>query len=200
MTLAATLRQARVLAILRRPDIGEVVIELFDQLYAAGVRAMEVTLDQADAVAALERLVSHAPADVAVGAGTVLTPDLLDATVAAGAAYAVCPHLDPALVERGLAAGLPVIPGVATATEVLAARNAGAEVLKLFPAGPLGIAYLRALRGPFPDVAFLPTGGIKIDDVPGWLDAGAVCVGLGSGLVGADGVDPRIADLLGAAP
>jgi 2-dehydro-3-deoxyphosphogluconate aldolase / (4S)-4-hydroxy-2-oxoglutarate aldolase len=200
MSLAATLRQARVLAILRRPDIGEVVIELFDQLYAAGVRAVEVTLDQADAVAALERLVSHAPADVAVGAGTVLTPDLLDATVAAGAAYAVCPHLDAALVERGLAAGLPVIPGVATATEVLAARNAGAEVLKLFPAGPLGIAYLRALRGPFPDVAFLPTGGIKIDDVPGWLDAGAVCVGLGSGLVGADGVDPRIEDLLGAAP
>jgi Entner-Doudoroff aldolase len=196
VTLRESLERARVLAILRRADIGEVVLDLFEQLHTAGVRAVEVTLDRPEAPDALRRLVEHAPPDTIVGAGTVLTTDQVDAVADAGGSFVVCPHVDPRLIERGLARDVPVVPGVSTATELVAARAAGAEVLKLFPAGPLGIPYLRSLLGPFRDAAFVPTGGIAVDDVPAWLEAGAICVGLGGALVGSDGVDPRLAEVL----
>lgn len=196
MTLRASLEQARVLAILRRADIGEVVLELFAQLHAAGVRAVEVTLDRPEAPEALRRLVGHAPPDTIVGAGTVLTTDQVDLVADAGGSFVVCPHVHPRLIERGLARGAPVIPGVSTATEIVTALSAGAEVLKLFPAGPLGIPYLRALLGPFRDAAFVPTGGIAVDEVPAWIEAGAICVGLGGALVGPNGVDPKLGEVL----
>ena len=96
--------------------------------------------------------------------------------------------------------GVPVVPGVSTATEIVANRAARAEVLKLFPAGPLGIPYVNAPLGPFRDAAFVPTGGIALEDVPAWLEAGAICVGMGGGLVGSGGVDPRVRDLLTSTP
>jgi 2-dehydro-3-deoxyphosphogluconate aldolase / (4S)-4-hydroxy-2-oxoglutarate aldolase len=200
LTLRDALERARVLAILRRPNIADEVLDLLEQLHGAGVRAVELTLDQPDAPAALRRLVEHAPADTVVGAGTVLAVEQVDMVADAGASFAVCPHLDVRLVERGLAHGVPVVPGVSTATEIVAARAAGAEVLKLFPAGPLGIPYLNALLGPFRDAAFVPTGGIALEDVPAWLEAGAICVGMGGGLVGSDGVDPRVRDVLTSSP
>ena len=196
MTVRGPLEQARVLAILRRPDIADVVLDVLERLHEAGVRAVEVTLDQPGAPAALRRLVEDSPPDTVVGAGTVLAAAQVDMVAEAGASFAVCPHLDTALIERGVARGLPVIPGVATATEIVTAMAAGAEVLKLFPAGALGIPYLKALLGPFRDAAFVPTGGIGIDDVPAWIDAGAICVGLGGALVGSGGVDPRIGEVL----
>jgi 2-dehydro-3-deoxyphosphogluconate aldolase / (4S)-4-hydroxy-2-oxoglutarate aldolase len=76
------------------------------------------------------------------------------------------------------------------------ARTAGAEVLKLFPAGPLGVAYLRALLGPFRDAGFVPTGGIAVDEVPAWIEAGVICVGLGGALVRSDGVDPKLREVV----
>ncbi|MGZ8662436.1 MAG: bifunctional 4-hydroxy-2-oxoglutarate aldolase/2-dehydro-3-deoxy-phosphogluconate aldolase [Actinomycetota bacterium] len=196
MTLRASLERARVLAILRRADIGEVVLDLFEQLHAAGVRAVEVTLDRPEAPDALRRLVGHAPPDTIVGAGTVLTTDQVDMVADAGGSFVVCPHVDPRLIERGLARGVPVVPGISTATEIVTARTAGAEVLKLFPAGPLGIPYLRALLGPFRDAAFVPTGGIAVDEVPVWIEAGAICVGLGGALVRSDGVDPKLGEVV----
>jgi 2-dehydro-3-deoxyphosphogluconate aldolase/(4S)-4-hydroxy-2-oxoglutarate aldolase len=84
---------------------------------------------------------------------------------------------------------VPAIPGVLSPTEITAAVAAGADVVKLFPASLGGPGYLAALRGPFPDVRFVPTGGIRVPDVPTWLEAGAVCVGLGGSLVG--GSPPR---------
>lgn len=197
MSLEDALRRARVLAILRRADIGTTVLALFDQLYEAGIRAVEVTLDQPQSLDALRRLVAHAPPDVVVGAGTVVTSGHIDAVVDAGASFLVCPHLDESLIAHAAERGLPVLPGVTTGTEVAAARRAGATIVKLFPGGPLGPAYLRALRGPFPDVPFVPTGGIDVADVPGWLEAGALCVGIGGSLFAAGGVDRALGEVLG---
>jgi 2-dehydro-3-deoxyphosphogluconate aldolase / (4S)-4-hydroxy-2-oxoglutarate aldolase len=196
MTLRASLERGRVLAILRGPGIGKVVLDLLEQLHAAGVRAVEVTLDRPEAPDALRRLVEHAPPDTVVGAGTVLTTEQVDTVADAGASFVVCPHVDPRVIKRGLDRGVPVIPGIATATEVVTARAAGAEVLKLFPAGPLGISYMKALLGPFRDAAFVPTGGIAVDEVPAWIEAGALCVGLGGALVGPGGVDPWVGEVL----
>ena len=199
MTVRESLERVRVLAILRRSYIGEVVLDLFEALHGAGVRAVEVTLDRPEASDAFRRLVGHAPPDTIVGAGTVLTTEQVDMIADSGGSFAVCPHLDPRLIERGRARGLIVIPGISTATEIVAAQAAGAEVLKLFPAGPLGIPYMKALLGPFRDAAFVPTGGIAVDEVPAWIEAGAICVGLGGGLVGRGSVDLGVEAILRSA-
>lgn len=196
--LAEHLRAARILAILRRPDIHEVVAELTEQLVTGGVKAIEVTLDQPTSLDALVTLVDRAPDDVLVGAGTVMTVEQVDAAVDAGAAFLVCPHLDVELVERARARGVELIPGVTSGTEVARALAAGVSTLKLFPAGPLGTGYLRALRGPFRQAAFVPTGGIAAEQAGDWLEAGAVAVGLGSDLFGPEGVRDGVVRLLQA--
>jgi 2-dehydro-3-deoxyphosphogluconate aldolase / (4S)-4-hydroxy-2-oxoglutarate aldolase len=196
VSFAATLRSARIVAILRRPDIHEVVLDLCDDLHASGVRAMEVTLDQATSLDALGRLAAHAPSDMRIGAGTVMTPEHLDAASEAGATFVVCPHLDLELVRRAANRHVDILPGVTSSTEVATALAAGVATLKLFPAGPLGPDYLRALRGPFPQAAFVPTGGIRAEQVAAWLEAGAAAVGLGSDLFGPGGIHPAILDLL----
>ncbi len=197
MSFVTTLRQARIVAILRRSDIAEVVDDLGDQLFAAGVRAAEITLDQPGALHALERLVARAPAGAVVGAGTVLTVDQLDRAADLGARFVVCPHLDVELITRAHDRGVDILPGVTTPSELVTARRAGAVAVKLFPAGPLTPAYLVALRGPFPDAAVVPTGGIALHQVSDWLDAGAVAVGLGSAIGGVGGVAPEVAEVLG---
>jgi len=122
------------------------------------------------------------------------TPEEVRACADAGAAFAVSPSFSPEMVEAALEAGIEPIPGILTPTELLSARRAGAEAVKVFPAAPVGgPAFIRALRGPFPHVPLLPTGGIGLTDVEALLDAGATCVGLGATLVGAE--PPSSADL-----
>jgi 2-dehydro-3-deoxyphosphogluconate aldolase / (4S)-4-hydroxy-2-oxoglutarate aldolase len=157
---------------------------------------MEVTLDQPTSLEALRRLVAHAPEDMHVGAGTVMTVEQLDAATDAGATFLVCPHLDLQLVERAADRNVDILPGVTSSTEVATALTAGVTTLKLFPAGPLGPAYLRAMHGPFPSAAFVPTGGIRVEQVPAWLEAGALAVGLGSDLIGPNGVHEAVRELL----
>jgi 2-dehydro-3-deoxyphosphogluconate aldolase / (4S)-4-hydroxy-2-oxoglutarate aldolase len=175
----------RVLAILRyrEPcDLGAVV----DALRAGGIRSIEVT---ADTPGALDEVGRAGRDDTPIGAGTIRTLDEARAFADAGAGFLVSPGLVPEIVREGLERGVPTIPGVLSPTEIMAAGAAGANTVKLFPASLGGPGYLTALRGPFPDVRFVPTGGIAISDAPAWLEAGAVCVGLGSSLVG--GAAPR---------
>ena len=118
--------------------------------------------------------------------GTVTTPDAVRASRDAGASFVVSPACLVDVIETALEVGVEPIPGVLTATELVRAQRAGATGIKVFPAAPAGgPSYIRALRGPFPDVSLLPTGGIEPGDVPAYLEAGATCVGLGSTLVGA---------------
>ena len=180
----------RVLAILRyrEPcDLGAVV----DALRAGGIRSIEVT---ADTPGALDEVRRARREDAPIGAGTIRTLEESRAFADAGAGFLVCPGLSLEIVREGLERGVPTIPGVLSPTEVMAAVAAGANTMKLFPASLGGPNYLAALRGPFPDLRLVPTGGIAISDVPAWLEAGAVCVGLGSSLVGG-GVPRTRADL-----
>lgn len=169
----------RVLAILRyrEPCDLEAVV---DALRAGGIDAIEIT---ADTPGAMEAVATAREAGAPVGAGTIRTVEEARTFAGAGAAFLVSPGLDPQIVREGRELGVPAIPGVLSPTEVLGAVAAGATTVKLFPAR-LGIGYLAALRGPFPDVRFIPTGGIAIGDVARWLEAGAACVGLGSALAG----------------
>jgi 2-dehydro-3-deoxyphosphogluconate aldolase / (4S)-4-hydroxy-2-oxoglutarate aldolase len=175
------LRAARVIAVLRTPD-GESAVRAAEALTAGGVRAIELTFTTPGAAEALRRARELLPGDVVVGAGTIRDSVQLDAALDAGAEFLVTPHLDRALLDAMLDSGRLALPGTLTPTEVAAALDAGATAVKLFPASVVGPSYVKALRGPFPGVQVVPTGGIGPADVRPWLDAGALAVGAGGEL------------------
>ncbi len=153
-------------------------------LVEEGITAIEVTLTSAGALDAIAELTRDLPAHVTLGAGTVLDTDAAKACVDAGARFLVAPVLVPDVSAVGAGAGVPTYPGALTPTEVLTASRAGAPVVKLFPGSAVGPAYIKDLHGPLPGVRIMPTGGIGLDDITGWLTAGAVAVGLGGPLLG----------------
>jgi 2-dehydro-3-deoxyphosphogluconate aldolase/(4S)-4-hydroxy-2-oxoglutarate aldolase len=155
-------------------------------LAEGGVTAVEVTYTVPGAADALRSLAAER--DLLVGAGTVLTPEQAREAVAAGARFLVAPNFDEAVVRAAAELGAPLLPGVLTATEVAAAMRA-CPVVKLFPAGTGGPSHLRALRGPFPGLRAVPTGGVSADNLGEWLAAGAIAVGAGSDLCPAAAVD-----------
>ena len=180
-----------VVAIGRRVS-AEAAPAIAEALAAGGVRAFELTLNEpeADALAAIEAVARRAQSlGVEIGAGTVLTAEAAGRAVDAGATFLVMPHLDPALVAWAVARGIPALPGCATPTEILAAWRAGAAAVKLFPASVAGPAFVREMRGPFPGISILPTGGVTLETAPAFIAAGAIGVGMGGWLLG-DG-DPN---------
>ena len=150
-------------------------------LVRGGIEQVEVTIDTPGALAAVTEAAGEGRT---VGVGTVVDSEQVRAAAAAGARFVVSPGLVPEVIETALELGLEPVPGVFTATEILAATAAGARVMKLFPASCGGPSYLRALRGPFPTIPIIPTGGVRIEDVQAYLDAGATVIALGSELVG----------------
>jgi 2-dehydro-3-deoxyphosphogluconate aldolase/(4S)-4-hydroxy-2-oxoglutarate aldolase len=183
----ARLGDARLIAVLR-VDAAELVEPAVDALVAGGIGAVELTFTTPGVAAALAATRRRHP-DVLLGAGTIRRPDEVAVASEAGADFLVMPHLDRELLVECLGTGLPSMPGIFTASELAAALGAGAEVVKLFPAGSAGPAHMRALRGPFPGVQIVPTGGIGLDDVARWLAAGALAVGVGGELCSRELID-----------
>ena len=168
------------------------------------MRAFELTLNdpEVDALHAIEAVAGVAAGlGLDIGAGTVLSTESAQRALDAGATFLVCPHLDATLVAWAAARGVPIFPGCATPTEVLAAWRAGAAAVKLFPASVAGPAFVRELRGPFPDIPLVPTGGVTLESAPAFIAAGAVAVGVGGWLIGngaTDGIRERAAQIVGA--
>jgi 2-dehydro-3-deoxyphosphogluconate aldolase/(4S)-4-hydroxy-2-oxoglutarate aldolase len=188
MSAIETIRAARLVAILRRAAEADAEVA---RLAVAGVRVVEITLDSDDALGAIER--ARARGDVTVLAGTVREPAQVDAAVAAGAEGIVAPSLSLAVLERAAALGAPSIPGALTPTEVETAWRAGAALVKLFPARLGGPRYVQDLLAPLADVPLVATGGVDATNARAFLDAGAVAVGVGSGL-GSDDALRRLLD------
>lgn len=179
--MVAALREAKVVGVLRAPT-AQAAVEAALAAARGGLRAVELTFTTPGVLEALRELRERLPA-VLLGAGTVLGAREAEAAAGAGAAFLVSPHLGEDVLELCRARGVPYVPGVLTPTEVVRARALGAEVVKLFPAGSSGgIPYLKDLLGPFPDLQVMATGGIKPAEVPAYLRAGALAVGLGSNL------------------
>jgi 2-dehydro-3-deoxyphosphogluconate aldolase/(4S)-4-hydroxy-2-oxoglutarate aldolase len=177
MAAIERIRSERLVAILRRvPDVDARVSALAD----AGFGVVEITLDDPDAPASIERARSRG--DVTVLAGTVRRVDQVDLAAAAGAEAVVSPGFVREVVERAAELGVPAVPGALTPTEVEAAWLAGAALVKLFPGRVGGPAYVRELLAPLADVPLLVTGGIDSTNARAFLDAGAVAVGAGSAL------------------
>ncbi|MGN7970901.1 bifunctional 4-hydroxy-2-oxoglutarate aldolase/2-dehydro-3-deoxy-phosphogluconate aldolase [Microbacterium sp. 22296] len=151
-------------------------------LAEAGVQSVELTLTTPGTFEAFAELRSSFDGDL--GIGTVTNLDQLERAIAVGADYVVTPITSPALVARAVDAGIPIIPGGLTPTELFASWSAGASAVKVFPAGQVGPGYLKDLRGPFPDIAVVPSGGVDADGAAAWLAAGAVAVSVGGPLLG----------------
>ncbi|GHH14751.1 aldolase [Amycolatopsis oliviviridis] len=194
--LLSELRTRRLLAIVRDsdPERALATVRALDQ---AGVRLIEVSLTGTDAPAVLEKA-RRVLGDGRLGAGTVCSVEDVRRAVGAGAEFVVTPGLSRALDEC-YRLGVPVLAGAQTPTEVIAARAAGVTAVKVFPAS--GPAQLRALRGPFPDVPFIPVGGVDVAAMREYLAAGALAVGVGGPLTdgGAEGLEARAAEFLAAA-
>ncbi|WP_405923063.1 bifunctional 4-hydroxy-2-oxoglutarate aldolase/2-dehydro-3-deoxy-phosphogluconate aldolase [Streptomyces sp. NBC_00035] len=188
MDLQAALAAHRLVAIVRGDD-PEAAIRTVLTLADEGIELIEVSLSGKDALSVIERAREALGPDRPLGAGTVLTAEDARAAQRAGADFVVTPGLgDGIAAAREL--GLPVLAGVMTPTEILAARPLGVAALKIFPAAEAGgPAYLKALRGPFPHELFVPVGGVDEAAARAYLAAGATAVGVGSPLIGdaADG-------------
>lgn len=184
MTAASLLlqfRAARVVPVVRTHSTQHAAT-VVQWLRDAGLRIFEITMTVPDAPALIRELASD-PA-LLIGAGTVSDRAIAEACLAAGARFIVAPWIDATLAEPCVAAEAVLMLGALTPTEVRAARLAGADVVKVFPASSVGgPGHIRALRSVFPDVAFCPTGGVEPGNVAAYLAAGAAFVGIGGALV-----------------
>ena len=154
------LGSSQLIGIVRFHDGGD-VSGAVDALARGGIELLEITIDTPGALAAVELAAGNGRT---VGVGTIVSGAQVDECATAGARFVVSPGLSVDVIERAHELGLEPIPGIFTATELLAARAAGARIMKLFPASCGGPGYLRALRGPFPTAALVPTGGVRIDE------------------------------------
>jgi 2-dehydro-3-deoxyphosphogluconate aldolase/(4S)-4-hydroxy-2-oxoglutarate aldolase len=182
-----------------RSESSASLVKVVEALAEGGVMAAEVTFTVPDAIEVI-RQVRRAVGDAEVlGAGTVLDPETARAALLAGAEYIVAPTLNLEVIRLCRRYDKAVMPGAFTPTEVLTAWEAGADVVKVFPADVGGPAYLKALRGPLPQVRLMPTGGVDLTTAENFLKAGACCLGVGGALVDpkaiAGGDFPRIRDL-----
>jgi 2-dehydro-3-deoxyphosphogluconate aldolase/(4S)-4-hydroxy-2-oxoglutarate aldolase len=202
MTLLDIMRTSPVIPVIAIDKI-EYAVPLAKALVAGGIRVLEVTLRTEHGLPAIRAMAEQVP-DAIVGVGTLTQPEEFAAARDAGAVFGVSPGLTPALIAAAKSSGLPLLPGVMTPSEVMAAREQGFRQLKLFPAVPAGgVGMLNAIAGPLGDITFCPTGGISIETAPQFLACKNVaCVG-GSWLTPKDAMQAgdwqRITDLAAAA-
>ena len=177
----ARIRELGLLAVIRGPSL-EVTLETVDALIEGGVLGIEITYTTPQAAKVVKTLDEKFGEKILLGMGTLTQIEQVDEAKSAGARFIVSPHLETSLAEAMVASGLGVMIGALTPSEVTQAFNMGSDVVKVFPGSLGGPGYMKALRGPFPDIPMMPTGGVNPDNLVAWFQAGAVAVGAGSSL------------------
>jgi 2-dehydro-3-deoxyphosphogluconate aldolase/(4S)-4-hydroxy-2-oxoglutarate aldolase len=179
-TRAAVLEDGVFLAVRLGSDAS--LMELIDAAIRGGLRVIELTLTTPGALDAIATLSDRS--DCVAGAGTVLTPGEARDVASAGGRFAMSPAFDPEVIDAAHDAGLLAVPGAGSATEILNAHRAGAQMVKVFPSGALGgPEFLRKIRGPLPHIPLVPTSGPTAENLSEYLDAGAVAVGVGASVL-----------------
>lgn len=171
-----------------RAESGALLAKVVKALADGGVTAAEITFTVPNAIDVIKAVREEVGDRVTLGAGTVLDAETARAAILAGAEYIVSPAVNLDVIKLCRRYAVPIMPGAFTPTEVVAAWEAGADVVKIFPADLGGPAYLKALRGPLPQVRMMPTGGVDLNTGPAFLKAGACCLGVGGSLVEAKAV------------
>ena len=184
-----------------RSQSSEQLVKVAEALYEGGIRVLEVTFTVPNALAIIADVKKSLGNKVLLGAGTVLDTETARAALLAGAEFLVSPTVNVDVIRMCNRYDKLIMPGAFTPTEILTAWEAGAEIIKLFPADVGGPSHIKAIKGPFPQVRILPTGGVTLDTMHDFLKAGACAVGLGSALVEAKAIETgnftRIRDLAG---
>jgi len=173
------------------------LVPLTESVLAAGLETIEITMNTADAPALIRRMGEAARGRLALGAGTVLCTEDLERALDAGATFIVTPVLVPEVVERCVAKNIPVFPGALTPQEIFTAWNAGATMVKVFPAGSFGPGYFKEIKGPLRDIQLLACGGVNADNMGAYFASGAAAVAFGASVFRADWLAERRYDCIG---
>jgi len=181
-TIVTALERAGIVAVIRLKE-PEKLRAVVDAIAEGGVRALEVTMTVPGAVDLIRDLAPALPPGFILGAGTVLDPETATRVIDAGAQFVVSPVFRRAVIDVCHDRGVAAMPGCFTPTEILDAWDAGADVVKVFPATALGPGFFRDVRGPLPHIKMMPTGGVTLDNAGDWIRAGAVAVGVGTALL-----------------
>ena len=174
---------SKVIAVLRASHVSALA-PVCDVLVEEGILSLELTLTTPGLFDALPELVDRYAGAADVGVGTILTEAEAQRAMDAGARYLVTPTMNLPVIKLALERQIPAFPGGLTPTELAAGWAAGATAVKIFPAQTVGAGYLKHLRGPFPDLEAIPSGGVDLEATREWLDAGAVAVSIGGPLLG----------------
>lgn len=192
------IREVGIIPVIRAPS-ADAAVAVVEARLQAGLRVAEITMTVPNAIDAIRAVAKRFPGEVLVGAGTVTDAQTAKQAIDAGASFIVSPCLVPEVIDAAHRADVPVLPGALTPGEVFEAFRLGGDMVKVFPAQSVGgAAYLRALRGPFPDIPLVPTGGVTLENVAEMFKAGAAAVGVGSELVSKDALARRDYAAIGA--
>jgi 2-dehydro-3-deoxyphosphogluconate aldolase/(4S)-4-hydroxy-2-oxoglutarate aldolase len=181
MTTLSRILNYKIVAIIRGAQTED-ALHIANALCEGGVKLLEVTLNSPDALSSITRISTRMSEQLLVGAGTVLDAEMARAAMNAGAQFIISPSLDVETIHATKQGGAVSIPGAFTATEILSAYKNGGDIIKVFPAS-IGPSYFKDLRGPFPHIPLMPTGGVNLTNIQSFRQAGAVAFGVGSALV-----------------
>lgn len=185
--VVSAIEASGVVAVIRLQDSNK-LRGVIDALAAGGVRALEVTMTVPGAIRLIEEIAPTLASEFQLGAGTVLDTETARMAILAGARYVVSPVFKPEVVRLCHRYDVAAMPGCFSPTEILAAWETGADVVKVFPATALGPGYFKDVRGPLPQVKLMPTGGVSLENAGDWIKAGAVAIGVGTAMVEAKAV------------
>lgn len=176
------IREEKIIAIARGVKNSQ-IINLAEALLAGGIRMLEVTCNT-DGVFEMVKMLREKMAErMCIGAGTVITTDLCRKAIKAGAEFIIAPDTNTEIIDYCVKQDVAILPGAATATEILAAKRHGAKMVKIFPASALGVNYIKALRGPIDDIDFVAVDGVRPENMAEFFAAGCVAIGIGASVV-----------------
>lgn len=199
MTKAEIVKQIEDLGLVPvvRASSADEAMQVIEAIKAGGVNILEITMTVPGAIKVIEKVVDKYGSDVLVGAGTVLDPETARACLLAGAQFIVSPALNLDTIAMCHRYSAPICPGVLTPTEVITAWSAGVDFVKVFPCGSVGGAsYVKNLKGPFPQVKIIPTGGVNLKTAADFIKAGASALGVGTDLVDVKAIREGNADIV----
>ena len=181
-------RDEKIIVIVRGVKTSH-ILDIAKALYTAGIKLIEVTCNTEGFEEMIAAVSKEMAGNLLIGAGTVLNKDLCEKALAAGAQYIVAPDVNPEVIEFCLKNDTAVLPGAATPTEVLTAVRLGAKMIKIFPASALGPDFILQLRGPVDDIDFVAVGGVRLNNIKDFLEAGCVGIGIGGAVLKKDAVE-----------
>ena len=184
-----------VVAVIRMSD-SKKLMNVARAIQKGGISALEVTMTTPNALRVIEEAATELGDDVLVGVGSVLDAETARLAINAGAKYVVSPILKPEIIQAAHRYGIPAMPGAFTPTEALAAHENGADIIKIFPADVVGMAFFKAIKAPMPHLQLMPTGGVTLTNGGDWIKAGACAVGVGSALLDRNAIAEENYDLL----